>query len=425
MNRQGNYNGNCGREPDGSFRRCKPEDAKCGKLNCHSKNLYPVSKGLESKMSYKNRVKYVTEACRTIASGKFNKTHDFDDSGMVQEGTGCGMNKVCQDNKCVDVEPLTCESKCNGRGICNNKGNCHCDVNWDPPYCKNKGRGGSVDSGPMTKNGVDKDMLLMVLLFVLVLPAVMISGAYIWYRFAGGKQQIRTWGENREMRLRALSAAEEEKERLAQVAEMKKRKGGGGGGGSFASSTSSLVANDNDYSINPSKLHGSANHLTTKQISNPQPVSTHSSMMQNLHATPRGSPRPGKPPPPRPTARPSPVPARSVPAPPTRTTPVKSSPICRPPNASTPPTFPTKPAPPPYSLKPRQGGNQLRSNGSQTPPPPPPPAANKPLGGARRAVSRPSTPIKPAYGGQRRGNYDDEVQVVSVRALKERFNNQV
>ena len=32
--------------------------------------------------------------------------------------------------------------------ICNNKGHCHCDNYWDPPYCDKKGRGGSFDSNP-------------------------------------------------------------------------------------------------------------------------------------------------------------------------------------------------------------------------------------------------------------------------------------
>ena len=33
--------------------------------------------------------------------------------------------------------------------MCNNKGNCHCDVGYAPPHCSEPGHGGSVDSGPI------------------------------------------------------------------------------------------------------------------------------------------------------------------------------------------------------------------------------------------------------------------------------------
>lgn len=32
--------------------------------------------------------------------------------------------------------------------VCNNKGHCHCDKGYGPPYCASHGPGGSVDSGP-------------------------------------------------------------------------------------------------------------------------------------------------------------------------------------------------------------------------------------------------------------------------------------
>ncbi len=44
--------------------------------------------------------------------------------------------------------PDACPNNCNGNGICNSKGHCHCNKGYDPPDCEDWGVGGSVDSGP-------------------------------------------------------------------------------------------------------------------------------------------------------------------------------------------------------------------------------------------------------------------------------------
>ena len=55
---------------------------------------------------------------------------------------------MCVNSKCVPVteEPEHCH--CNGHGMCNQIGECHCDVGWAPPDCKKRGLGGSLSNGP-------------------------------------------------------------------------------------------------------------------------------------------------------------------------------------------------------------------------------------------------------------------------------------
>lgn len=44
--------------------------------------------------------------------------------------------------------PGACPHNCNGNGVCNSKGHCHCKDGFAPPSCEYPGVGGSDDSGP-------------------------------------------------------------------------------------------------------------------------------------------------------------------------------------------------------------------------------------------------------------------------------------
>lgn len=60
---------------------------------------------------------------------------------------------MCVNQKCTALSDLkvknkACLNDCNGNGVCNSKGNCHCKVGYAPPNCDQPGLGGSEDSGP-------------------------------------------------------------------------------------------------------------------------------------------------------------------------------------------------------------------------------------------------------------------------------------
>ncbi|XP_054546335.1 disintegrin and metalloproteinase domain-containing protein 8 [Talpa occidentalis] len=55
----------------------------------------------------------------------------------VPEGTRCGEDKVCWRGQCRDLQVYrrSCSSGCSHHGVCNHKGQCHCQPGWAPPDC--------------------------------------------------------------------------------------------------------------------------------------------------------------------------------------------------------------------------------------------------------------------------------------------------
>ncbi|XP_073509663.1 disintegrin and metalloproteinase domain-containing protein 9-like isoform X2 [Phyllobates terribilis] len=145
VNTAGDRFGNCG--INGEVLRCNIEDVMCGQIQC-----YNVSNNL----NHHKLASYVTTPVGDLLCWGLEFHHKgFYDKSAVPNGALCDKGKICMDRKCVDLSILEydCDKqKCDGKGVCNNMKNCHCDVNWAPPYCNQSGYGGSVDSGPVTKN---------------------------------------------------------------------------------------------------------------------------------------------------------------------------------------------------------------------------------------------------------------------------------
>lgn len=79
------------------------------------------------------------------------------DPGLTPDGSICDTDKMCVGQKCVSIEEmitnklvLDCPENCNGHGVCDNAGHCHCDKGFAPPLCDSPGAGGSEHSGPAT-----------------------------------------------------------------------------------------------------------------------------------------------------------------------------------------------------------------------------------------------------------------------------------
>ncbi|XP_072839958.2 disintegrin and metalloproteinase domain-containing protein 15 isoform X2 [Pogona vitticeps] len=161
LNSRGNPDGNCGRRANGSYISCAKNDVWCGQLQCQGSG---ASARKQNRQSREPGCPHKTPA----------PADDVLDLALVLPGTTCGPNKICVEKKCQDLSSLKLPGcQCNGHGVCNNKGHCHCEPGWAPPDCQSSGGGGSMDSGPPAKEqagrGTSTAILLTALLLLLVL----------------------------------------------------------------------------------------------------------------------------------------------------------------------------------------------------------------------------------------------------------------
>uniref|UniRef100_A0A8C2FQE4 ADAM metallopeptidase domain 15 n=1 Tax=Cyprinus carpio TaxID=7962 RepID=A0A8C2FQE4_CYPCA len=181
VNKQGNKYGNCGQMPNGSYIPCLKWDVHCGRIQCQGGNERPL---LGSDVEILTTTVKLNQSDFTCRGAYFNLGDDVSDPAMVSQGTACGPNKACVDQKCRDVSMFgveECRRKCSGHGVCNSNKNCHCDEGWAPPDCRYSGYGGSLDSGPAREpRDSDPARVALLVIFLFVLP---VSLLFIALRF--------------------------------------------------------------------------------------------------------------------------------------------------------------------------------------------------------------------------------------------------
>ncbi|XP_043331043.1 disintegrin and metalloproteinase domain-containing protein 12 [Cervus canadensis] len=171
VNSAGDPYGNCGKDSKSSFAKCEMRDAKCGKIQCQGGASRPVI-GTNA-VSIETNIP-LQEGGRILCRG----THvylgdDLPDPGLVLAGTKCADGKICLNRRCENVSVFgvhECAAQCRGRGVCNNRKNCHCEPHWAPPFCDRFGFGGSTDSGPV-RQADNQGLTIGILVTILCLLA--------------------------------------------------------------------------------------------------------------------------------------------------------------------------------------------------------------------------------------------------------------
>ena len=181
QNIKGNANGNCGYfKQNQTYVSCKPQDVICGRLHCFHQSEQ-LKYGTESaailaRSFIPNKGKIL--ACR---SAMIDLGVDVTDPGLVPNGAKCGSNSMCVNQKCVSVKPFlesnACQDECNGNGLCDNKGQCHCYPGYAPPYCSH-----TVLSGYFFT-------IAMYIIFLVILPLTAIT-AFLIYNY---NDTIKNW----------------------------------------------------------------------------------------------------------------------------------------------------------------------------------------------------------------------------------------
>ncbi|XP_065167379.1 disintegrin and metalloproteinase domain-containing protein 12-like isoform X2 [Atheta coriaria] len=187
MNTKGTRHGNCGyNKLNQSYSRCNDENVLCGMLHCKHLNER-LEFGMESvailSHSFIN-LKGSIIPCRTaIVDLGLNQV----DPGLAPDGAICGEGKMCVNQKCMAVDSLRtsiggCPNDCNGNGVCNSMGHCHCKNGFAPPDCDYPGPGGSSDSGPAEDPNSHRGFVTAMFIFFLgVVPTIALFSFVVYY----------------------------------------------------------------------------------------------------------------------------------------------------------------------------------------------------------------------------------------------------
>ncbi|XP_075457877.1 zinc metalloproteinase-disintegrin-like VMP-III isoform X2 [Ascaphus truei] len=156
INKRGVGYGHC-LQSEGTFLPCAAKNVKCGVLFCNGGSDEPRITGTYA--TFRN--------CKVVMSLV----------GMVENGTRCGDNMVCNSGDCMNIESAyrssDCSTKCKGHAVCDHELQCQCEEGWTPPNCDST-------SGTNVIIIVAVALVVVALIFSLVLLVKFRRGSLRW-----------------------------------------------------------------------------------------------------------------------------------------------------------------------------------------------------------------------------------------------------
>ncbi|KAL1773106.1 disintegrin and metalloproteinase domain-containing protein 32 [Sigmodon hispidus] len=172
--------GNCGKDKQKRFIFCGWRNLICGKLICTYPKRTPYNPPNNSTAS----VIYAFVRDHVCISVDFGSSVQVDPL-MVFSGSICDIDRICLNNVCVEKRffvnaSTTCSAKCNGNGVCNSLGECHCNAGYSPPNCATRSRSSRwlnkhdlFVEGP-SKNTEKKWLLSLYIVLIILTSAIVI-----------------------------------------------------------------------------------------------------------------------------------------------------------------------------------------------------------------------------------------------------------
>ncbi|KAL9695020.1 hypothetical protein quinque_014305 [Culex quinquefasciatus] len=159
FNTKGTSNGHCGKDAQGNFLKCEPENIQCGSLQCKDGDRTPVEDCSEHQYFRTIiSIKGIEYECKSI-SGSSTAGAATAQFGLVREGTPCGDNLICVNQSCVSIFPYIDQTKCpsnhnnlecSGNGDCTNTNKCFCKFGWTGPDCSIQAHITTTYASPVT-----------------------------------------------------------------------------------------------------------------------------------------------------------------------------------------------------------------------------------------------------------------------------------
>uniref|UniRef100_A0A8C2UL44 Disintegrin and metalloproteinase domain-containing protein 32-like n=2 Tax=Chinchilla lanigera TaxID=34839 RepID=A0A8C2UL44_CHILA len=122
--------GHCGLK-DNRLLYCGWRNFRCGRLICTYPYRAPFFHPNVSSVLYLRIRNYtcITAVYETVP-----------DPFKIPDGTECDYTRICVTYRCLlkgtlENDSAECTKACNGRGICDNSGACHCEAGTQPPFC--------------------------------------------------------------------------------------------------------------------------------------------------------------------------------------------------------------------------------------------------------------------------------------------------